>query len=247
MSNPTWDPEDPLAPAENETAKCNAALRDYALLGHVRSLKMLGRKYENDEKKRQRGNKSVAPPPTTSQATINYWSARWDWVNRVLVWEMLKKDEEEAVWAGRREKVREDDWSHAKALRDLAQRIIDAAPAFIKSSRKVVDDGTPRVVDLDGNIIKPGRPREIVVTVELSITDLVRVEKLASRLARLSAEMDESYRHITVDWRQEAKNAGIDPTEFFEKLVRQVTADQHRGDKPTGGGGSEGSTTQTVD
>jgi hypothetical protein len=204
-------------------------------------MRKLAEHFEKQEKKRERGDMTVPVVPTTSFATLADWSSKYDWQNRVMQWEMLQRLEEEEEWKERRKQVREDDWTHAQKLRELAERIINAAPAFINRSRRVVDDGAPRVVDLEGNTVKEGRPREIVITVALSITDLVRVEKIAMEMARLAAEMDQTRQAVTVNWRQEAENAGLNPAEVYEQLVRSYVADIRRRNDPTDSGSSEGS------
>lgn len=228
-----WDPTDPLAQVEPETIRANAALHDYALLGTIRSLTKLHERYVDIQDRINAGEKGLTEPPTTSYGTINSWSAKHEWQVRVMQWEMIQRAEEEHKWKERRARVREDDWDHATQLRELAQRIIDAAPAFVNRTRKVVDDGTPQVVDLEGKVVRQGRPREIVVTVALDIGALDKVEKMASRLARLAAEMDDVRSRVVVDWRKEAEDAGLDQAELFEKFVQSVVAHQHSSGGPT--------------
>lgn len=243
-----WDQEDPLAIIEGvETPAQNAALRDYAMMSHPRSLRRLGKHYQDENDKRERGDRSVAPPPTISPATLQRWCTKFDWVNRCLQWEMLLKIEDESLWKDRRDHVREEDWKHGDSLRQIAQRIIDAAPGFIKRTRKIVDEGKPQVVNLNGEILDPGRPREIVITVALSIADLVRIEKLSMQMQRMAAEMDQSQTRVIHDWRQEAESAGLDPTEVFENLVAQLVAAKHDSDAATDGGSESGSSTPDID
>lgn len=241
MPNTLYDLQDPLGRIEGEKARHIRALNRYARLGSRRTLKMLATVYQEEEKKRKRGEARVPEPPTTSYGTLSDWSSRFHWQNRVLQWEMLQRADEEAEWKERRKKVREDDWSHSAELRELAERIIKAAPAFINQKRRVVDDGVPRIVNLDGEVIKEGRPKEIVTTVALDITALEKVEKLASKLARMSAEMDQARHHVSVDWRNEAENAGLDPAEAFEQLVESYVTSISAGNEPDDGGGAEGS------
>lgn len=242
-TKPGWNPEDPLGKIVQESGLANAALHRYAIMGKTRSLRKLADAFEQDQRQRDRGDTTIPQVPTTSFATLAGWSSKYDWQNRVMQWEMLQHLEEEERWKERRKKVREDDWSHATELRELAERIITAAPAFIKRSRRVVDDGKPQIVDMEGTVVSEGRPREIVVTVALSISDLEKVEKLASRLARLAAEMDESRKSVRIDWREEARSAGLDPTEAYEQLVSSYVTAIRRGNDATDGGGAEGSAT----
>lgn len=229
-----WDPRDPLAHTEPETPNSNIALHDYALLGATRSLRKLCDKYEEHQERLNGGERGIPEPPTLSYNTICDWSRRYNWQKRVLQWEMLQRAEEAQRWEERRIQVREDDWSHATQLREIAQRIIDAAPAFINRTRKVVDEGTPQINNLEGEMVRAGRPREVVVTVALDIGALEKIEKMASRLARLAAEMDESRSRLTVvDWRKEAEDVGLDTTEIFERFVESVVADFGSGSEPT--------------
>lgn len=243
-----WDREAPLEPIEGERPDQNNALRRYYMMGNDRSLRKLAKIYLEEHKNRKRGDISIPAVPTTSIHTLATWSADLDWVNRAMQKDMLDQAEIDKQWQERRQQVREDDWSHASQLRTLAQRILDAAPSFVKHTRKVVDEGTPRVLTLEGEVVKEGRPREIVVTVALSVSDLVRVEKSASRLARLAAEMDESRRTITVDWREEAERAGLSPSTVYSDLVAQLVSGIESGSGgATPSGGAEGGATPDED
>ena len=243
-----WDSEAPLELFEGEKQNHNQALRRYHMMGPDRSLRKLAEIFKEEKKKRERGDTSVSYVPTTSFATLANWSAEDDWVNRVIQRDMLDTAAKQYEWKERQEEIRELDWEHGSELRELAWKVIQVAPSFVRRSRKVVDEGSPRVVNMEGEVQREGRPREIVQTVQLSVSDLIKVEEVASKLQRLAAEMDQSRTAVSMDWREEAERAGIPPAQAFETLVT-LFADriQSGSGESDDSGGAEGSTKTDLD
>lgn len=243
-----WDAEAPLELMEGEKPSHNAALRRYYMMGADRSLRKLAEIFEEEKKQRQRGDTSIPYVPTTSFGTLADWCSDGDWVNRCIQQDMLDTAAKQKEWEERQDAVRELDWEHGSELRELAWKVIQVAPSFVRRSRKVVDDGSPRVVDMEGNVKREGRPKMIVQTVQLSVSDLVTVEKIASKLQRLAAEMDQSRSSINLDWREEAERAGIPPAQAFEALVTFFTDRIQSGSgEPADSGGAQGSTETDLD
>lgn len=176
----TWDIAEPLKRAQGETKRANQALRDYAALGVGRSIDKLHARYI--------ANESQIEPPTKSRHTLAGWSIRYDWQRRVAEYD---RQEEEAFEQQRREWRRqliEQDWEHGQRLRELSEKILAAAPSFIRRREKIekLPDGGERRI----------------ITVALDANALARVEKLASDLQRLAAGEPTANVKIT-DWRGE--------------------------------------------
>jgi hypothetical protein len=86
-----WLKDTPLDRYDRETARANAALHDYALMGPGRSLARLLAQYSQQP-----------APPTTHITTLKQWSARYDWARRVAAWDRLRNREaEDAILAAR--------------------------------------------------------------------------------------------------------------------------------------------------
>ena len=189
-----WSPDNPLQRGKGETRKAAQALRDYAMLGAARSLVKLRRRYLDGD---------VLEPPTRSLTTLQHWSAQHEWQRRVAIWEDLEAERRVERWRERRDELAELDWQHGKRLRELASKIMDAAPAFVRrrEKRETLPDGTQR----------------LTVTVALDTVALTRIEKLASDLQRLAAELPTARVNVSRDWRggliAALKNGDVTPAD----------------------------------
>ena len=130
--------------------------------------------------KKQATSAPLAKQPTLVYSTLAGWSLKYHWVARVDAWTAIEQEREEIEWAERRRQIRQDDWVHARRLRDLAEKILDASPVFIKRTVRT-EQGLP---DAKGNRIDTR-----IVTVALDGNLLTKLEKVASDLGRLSAEI----------------------------------------------------------
>jgi len=79
-------------------------------------------------------------------------------------------------WEQRQRELREADWATGDELRDLAAQILEHAPKFLKTTRRVVKG-------------QGGEPDQVVTTVELDGTFLLKTIKLASDIQRVAAGM----------------------------------------------------------
>ncbi|MCK4958003.1 MAG: hypothetical protein KAT00_01350 [Planctomycetes bacterium] len=168
MTDIIWNPETPLERVKGESRKSNQALRDYAMMGSGRSLRKLAERYK------QYANE----PPTRFNNTLATWSLKNHWVARVEAWTVIEHKREQTEWEKRRREIRQVDWKHAERLRELADKIIEASPAFIK-----------RRVKLErGEIVNGVRVDRQIITVALDGHLLTKLEKVSSDLGRLAAE-----------------------------------------------------------
>lgn len=182
MGDFQWDRSVPFARAKHETLKANRALKDYVALGPGRSFSKLFKIYT--ETSQENGN-----PPTRCLRTLKHWSSFYKWQARIGDWEELNRVGEEAEWKERQRQIRQQDWSHAQRLRELADKILEAAPAFVKR-RERLERGEP---DAKGN-----RVDTKIVTVALDGHLLTKLEKLASDLGRLAAEVQPPVQEVDV-------------------------------------------------
>lgn len=174
-----FDPEKPLARLRNEPLKHHAALLDYYKLGEGRSLAKLQECYRE------------APnlPPTKRLKSLKTWSVRYMWQARIAAQKLLDDAEDARIWAERRRNVREADYQQAERLRDLANRMLDESPDFIKRKEKFIKG-------------EDGEPDQLIVTLEINSRLLIDAAKLSSDLARRAAGMETDTVKIN-DWRVE--------------------------------------------
>lgn len=101
---------------------------------------------------------------------------RWRWIERAEAWDQSEREKREAEWQERQRVIREQDYQQGDRLRDLAIRILDEGPKFIKATRRLVK-GEGGQID-----------REIV-TLALNGDLAVKAIEAASKLQRVAAEM----------------------------------------------------------
>lgn len=187
-----WDPDDPLLRVERESWQGKRAgeslneyraLLDYYGMGPGRTIEKLHQKYLEEAA-------AGIQVPTTSLASLKSWCMYYCWVHRVA--DRVQADQKLMTKALIERRVRAvmSDWEHGERLRDLAAKILDAAPAFTRKHTKVVSPGKPMIIDQDGTVISKGEPRETVTTVAMNSNDLAKISKLASDLQRAATGMD---------------------------------------------------------
>lgn len=177
-----WDANDPLKAVENEPSTANRALRDYAHMGYSRSLRRLHDKYLQEE-----------TPPTDSYGTIASWSSSFDWQDRVAAYDNLEREREEKVWRERRDELRNKEWKNFYRLQEIISELLEEVPKFIKRREKIVDKGTPTIMDSNGILVKKGEPEKKVIILSIDAPSIIRFIRTASDIGRRAAEMDQSY------------------------------------------------------
>lgn len=200
MIDRLWDYDNPLqrCPEMGESRAANQGLRDYALMGARRSLRSLLAEY-----KKQKSSNPSTKPPTCKFNTISRWSQNYDWVARVNRWQELEQEraiEERREW---RAQIRQTEWEMHNALIEKAQKMLEFP---IRETEAVMEDGITKL------IIKP---------VKWSGGTPAQYLDLASKLARLAAEMETS-RVAIEDWRDKFKEAGVDWREIYNAVVEAV-------------------------
>jgi len=176
-----WNSLDPLQPVESgESSAANRALRDYAHMGHSRSLKRLHNQYLDAD-----------DPPTTSYMTLADWSKRLDWQQRISCWEEMERKREAHRWRERRDEVREREWENATRLQTMVSNLLDQMPSFLTSKEAIAEEGSPQVITSDGIVVQKGKPTIMLRTVKLNVSAALRIIKLASDISRRAAEMED--------------------------------------------------------
>lgn len=177
-----YDPDDPLkriptktGEYQGESVAANAALVRYAHMGTRRSLAKLRALFieqaDNDDIEEK--------PPTTNESTLNTWSMSFDWQIRVQAWEALRRQEFESRLMDHQVETALRDFEQGSALRDLADKILEAAPEFIKETSKV-----------EGS--------RIVVTKELDGALMVRLMETGSKMARTALGMSTEKKTVEI-------------------------------------------------
>ena len=182
-----WDADNPLARAKNETRKANDALSAYYGLGYGRSLSKLSQLYKETGKR-------------TRSGTLAYWSGRYDWQKRISAQSEVDNAADRQFWAEQRRQIRQADLKASIALRDRAEQMRKFPLAQVEKVEKTYPDGRVKAV----TIINP---------VRWSQSDLARFEKVASELARLAAEMEQT-------------RAAVDVTTKGEKITSELTDEE---------------------
>ena len=167
----TFDPENPLARvvAVQNVSRGESRNAHQALLDNYAwrcSLREQAKRY-----RQQDGSIPSAKPPTTSYTMLMKWSTWYAWEERKNLQKLIDQEAERQLWLERRAQARELDWSQGGKLRDLADRVIEEAPNFVKEWTSLED----------GMLVKYKA---------LSTDALVKVAKLASDLQRLAAGME---------------------------------------------------------
>jgi hypothetical protein len=180
-----WDATDPLKRLDGESEAANGALNDYARMGYGRSLKRLHEHYVELAK--------TEYVPSTSYGTVNTWSTKYDWVDRVAAWTDIERKRQENLWRERRDSLRSKEWSNYERLQDIVSEMLEVVPQFISRKEKIVDDGTPTVILQNGDVIKRGTPEKLVITLKANTTAIIQFIKTASEIGRKAAEMDQTW------------------------------------------------------
>jgi hypothetical protein len=180
-----WDAEDPLKPVDAETRASNAALNDYARMGFSRSLRNLHKKYKESD-----------DPPTDKWSTLCNWSATYDWQERVKKWDAIEQEHDEKVWRERRNEIRRKEWDNFYRLQEIIEEFLKDMPHFIDRKEKLIEDGTPEVIDSNGNVVRKGKPNTKVVTLKFKVSEAIRFITTASDIGRKAAELDKDMNNL---------------------------------------------------
>lgn len=146
----------PMLP--NEILSAYRAFCDYYKLGSTRSYVDLWRIYREQERKlppadEQDPNLRLDRPPTTNLSTIKKWAIMYRWEQRVRTTEAQYYDYENQIWAQKKAESRIKDYDSGERLRELAQKILDETPKFLKTRWIKAPDGTrTQIVALDADL-----------------------------------------------------------------------------------------------
>lgn len=148
----------PMLPNENPAAY--RAFCDYYRLGPTRNYEELARVYRQKKKNAlsagldpKRGDMRPEVPPTTSVITIRKWAVMYNWPQRIRTTEASYYDYENQLWAIKKAESRARDFDDAEKLRDLANKILDEGPKFLKTRWITAPDGTrTQIVALDADL-----------------------------------------------------------------------------------------------
>jgi hypothetical protein len=112
-----FDREDPLKPVGDEPAKASQALLDYALMGASRSLRELLKCYQIvGEEWAKNKPREFQRPPTTRLHTLENYSVKYRWQERVKAYDELLRLNELRDFEADRKKWREHRLKAAKNL-----------------------------------------------------------------------------------------------------------------------------------
>jgi hypothetical protein len=166
MTDFAYNPDDPLSLIPGENERAHLALHDYDALGPDRTLERLSAIYRS----------ATTVVPTRQTTTLKNWSTRYQWQERLAQQQELRlaaeRERRDAVWAARREQIRDESWELAQRLRKRAIELLD---------HPTVEE---HIESKDGKtitIVKPSRWAQ---------RDIPAIAETFDKLARLSAGMD---------------------------------------------------------
>jgi hypothetical protein len=132
------------------------------------------------------------------------------WEERALAWDDNLIDLERQKWVERRLELKEKEWEVSQKLLEKAEQMLMFPVMETRSA-----DGVT-----------------VIYPAGWQFRDVPAVAQAASKLARLAAEM--ATENIAVDWREEARKAGIsNPDAIFRETV-------HKFEREMAGGNDEG-------
>lgn len=170
-----------LARRKGESSKAHAALLDYVRMGPGRSLRKLHATYCGQSE----GGAGAETPPTRRLATLEDWSSRYAWQDRLAAYKQERNARDQVIWEERQRALQEADFTTGDALRELAALMLAQTPQFLKTTRRLVKGGK-------------GQPDREVVTVALDGTLMLRALKLASELQRKASGLAGDTVEVTV-------------------------------------------------
>jgi hypothetical protein len=155
-------------------------------------------------------------------------SEAWKWRARAEAWDQYQSELEEQEWEARRKKLRDQEWEMAQAMFNRAKEMLAYPLTRVKKEEQ---DGEGHVVAVT---IEPA---------EWKVLDIVKFMDVSSKLGRLAADMVTGKVEV-VDWRAKAEEAGINPQELKDELVKAIRrrmASGANGRSPTDSRGDGGS------
>lgn len=160
-----WNHDNPLELCKDETRPSNESLHDYWYMGNERSLPSLARQYT--EKAQKAGKKKYR-----RLRTLKGWSTNYDWQARIRRAQQIEDERIADLWRQRQTEWREQEWEIADRISKKVQTMLD-----FPLSRRIVDgdDGT----------------RITIEPVNWRASDIARMIEAASKLARLSASIED--------------------------------------------------------
>jgi len=201
-----------------DTKQSWQAFRIYLLQEQPRSLIKALREYQ----------RSIGREPTQRNTIPGYWKT-WSaergeltWTQRAAAYDDYLAEQERAKWEQRRLALKEQEWEIGSRLLERGQQML-MFPLSVQKKEEVAD--------ADG---KQVRSVTIIMPAEWKLGDIPKVVQAGSKLARLSADEPTDI----IDWREEARKAGVDP-DAFKESIREIIAQMGGALHPGSAGGDE--------
>lgn len=162
-----------------ETARSNAALRDYAHMGAGRDLRSLHQRYVEQERwwSEQKANEgqTAERPPTNRWSTIAGWSMKYEWQARVRRFDALQAAKEQAAYEEERLKMRKVRRDAAAGALQLSGQLLVLMQQHKMKPRRVTDPQTGEVIEYPPLAVGETKMRDAVSTLR-EAADLTRRE-----------------------------------------------------------------------
>ena len=113
-------------------------------------------------------------------------SQRWHWPERAAAWDAHQHDLAMRQWEERAAELRGREWQAAQALLEKAEQMLKFPLVSVRHEDEIGPDGRPTAV----TVLEPGDWR---------VVDAARMAEVASKLARLAAEMETERERVISD------------------------------------------------
>ncbi len=114
---------------------------------------------------------------------MRQWSAAYLWAKRVERWDILEEErfetERRVMITQRRLEVIQRDWEQGVKLRDIADKILQQAVLFTKTTRTIIPGDASK-----------GIPERHIETIALDASVMVKLIEIGSKLQRLAVGME---------------------------------------------------------
>lgn len=165
---------DPLVRHEGEGRRANAALRDYAALGIVRSLRVLLAGYVT-----QAANANATKPPTVVWRTLSSWSQRHDWVARAAAYDTDLQAQARIAQIDAIREMATRQATQGQQFQAIARLLAERGEQYIRLLRAA----TVETIDEAGQVIR-------VIRTELTASEVANLLRAAAALAKVGIDAE---------------------------------------------------------
>lgn len=181
---PRFDPAQPLAAIDRETATAHRALLDYWELGPERSYPKLADIYAGRNRGEYREQLPGRTPPTrsknaiTAQKIIEAWGSSHQWQARIKAQNTIDQQRLQEIMIERRATVLAQQYEMSQEMIELGREGLRQGAQFTSTSRRFIKG-------------KDGQPDREIITVRMDGRAVVQMAETGIKLARDATGLDD--------------------------------------------------------